>query len=169
MSESADNIRKRMDEVRLEVGDDVAGIVRSAKALADWRGHVRKHPLLCLGAAAALGFLLVPKRKDKAASTDLSSADAQELIALLKKHGIKTASALPEAATASKGMFATLAGMAAPLVFRAAMNYGQHFVATLGQNRTPKAGRDERDDEQNSADEELARQVEIREKFNRPR
>lgn len=168
MSDSAENIRKRMEEVRLEVGDDVAGIVRSAKALTDWRGHVRKHPFLCVGAAAALGFLIVPKRKGKVAQNALNSADAQELqelIAQLKKHNFNAASAVPEAAAVSKGMFATLAAMAAPLAFRAAMNYGQHLVATLGQNRTPKTGSDDMD----IADEELARQAEIREKFNRPR
>lgn len=117
MSDSADDIVKRMQDVRREVGVNVQGIRDSAKTLSDWRYHVKNHPWMCVGAVAALGFLVVPKRK--AASTE----DAKELVELLKKHNLNAA---PTAA-ASKGFAATVIGMTAPFVVRAATQAAQQY------------------------------------------
>jgi hypothetical protein len=42
MSESADDIIERMQRVRRDVSQDVAGIVETAKTLTDWRYYVRE-------------------------------------------------------------------------------------------------------------------------------
>ncbi|MBA3484379.1 MAG: hypothetical protein H0T51_21470 [Pirellulales bacterium] len=117
MSDSADDIAKRMQDVRREVGVNVQGIRDSAKSLSDWRYYVKNHPWMCVGAVAALGFLIVPKRKS--APTE----DAKELVELLKKHNLNGA---PTAA-ASKGLAATVIGMAAPFVVRAATQAAQQY------------------------------------------
>jgi hypothetical protein len=118
MSDSADDIVKRMQDVRREVGVNVQGIRDSAKTLSDWRYYVKNHPWMCVGAVATLGFLLVPAKR-KAVPTE----DAKELVELLKKHNLNAA---PTAA-ASQGLAATVIGMAAPFVVRAATQAAQQY------------------------------------------
>lgn len=110
MSDSAEEIVKRMQHVRREVSDDVKGIVQTAKTLSDWRYHVKHHPWLCMGVALALGFLLVPKRKR------IPTEEAKELIALLKKYNVGV-TAPP---TSTGGLLRTLVGVAAPALARTA-------------------------------------------------
>ena len=55
-------IRQRMKEVRRELDEDVQEIVEGARDLRDWRSYVRSYPWLCLGAAVAAGYLIVPRR-----------------------------------------------------------------------------------------------------------
>jgi hypothetical protein len=51
-------IQQRMREVRRELSQDLAS---SARDITDWRSYVRASPWLALGAAAAVGYFLVPK------------------------------------------------------------------------------------------------------------
>lgn len=55
-------IRQRMKEVRQELDEDVQEIVEGARDLRDWRSYVRSYPWVCLGAAVAVGYLIVPRR-----------------------------------------------------------------------------------------------------------
>jgi len=55
-------IRQRMKEVRRELDEDVQEIVEGARDLRDWRSYVRSYPWVCLGAAVAAGYLIVPRR-----------------------------------------------------------------------------------------------------------
>jgi hypothetical protein len=121
MSDSADDIVKRMQDVRREVSDDVKGIVRSAKTLTDWRYHVRHHPWLCAGLALGAGFLVVPRNKH------VRTADARQLAELLKKYNV----AVQPQHAASGGLIKALVGMAVPVIGRAAMTMAQNRMAAL--------------------------------------
>ena len=55
-------IRQRMEEVRCELDEDVQEIVEGARDLGDWRSYVRSYPWVCLGAAFAVGYFIVPRR-----------------------------------------------------------------------------------------------------------
>ena len=55
-------IRQRMEEVRCDLDEDVQGIVEGARDMRDWRSYVRTYPWVCVGAAVAAGYLLVPRR-----------------------------------------------------------------------------------------------------------
>ena len=55
--------RQRLAAARSALVNDMGGAVDSAKTLADWRQHFRAHPLVFCGAAAAVGYLLVPRRR----------------------------------------------------------------------------------------------------------
>jgi hypothetical protein len=63
-----DDLQQRLTAARSALVNDMGGAVDSARTLADWRQHFRAHPLLFCGAAAALGFLLVPRRRRPAPS-----------------------------------------------------------------------------------------------------
>lgn len=60
---TADEIRAQMRAIRRDLRANVQGIVVNANQLFDWRNYVRSFPWLTLGAAAFVGYLLVPRRK----------------------------------------------------------------------------------------------------------
>jgi len=53
-------ILQRMEEVRCELDEDVQEIVEGARVMGEWRYYVRTYPWICLGAALAGGYLIVP-------------------------------------------------------------------------------------------------------------
>ena len=118
MASDADDICRRMEAVRRTAGEEVESIVQSAKTLSDWRYYVKNHPFLLAGAAAGLGFFLIPRRK---APPTPGAADAKELIELLKKHHVSgvTVEGPPS------GLLKTVAGLATPFLIRTAMNFAQ--------------------------------------------
>ena len=56
------NVRIRMQKIRCEIDHDLEDVSASAHRMVDWKHYVRTYPWVCLGTAAALGFLIVPKR-----------------------------------------------------------------------------------------------------------
>jgi len=58
-----DVLRQRMSYLRSRISSDAADMAASARKLTDWRYHFRKMPWVAIGGAAALGFLLVPRRQ----------------------------------------------------------------------------------------------------------
>jgi hypothetical protein len=42
--------------------EDVQEIVEGAREIGQWRTYVRSYPWVCLGAALAMGYLIVPRR-----------------------------------------------------------------------------------------------------------
>lgn len=59
---SADEIRKRMVTIRHRIDEESDEVIARVNALSDWRSYVRRYPWASVGAAAALGFILVPSR-----------------------------------------------------------------------------------------------------------
>jgi hypothetical protein len=66
-----------MKQIRREIDQDLEEMVSSARSMVDWKHYVKTYPWVCLGTAAAVGFLVVPKRStaihpDVAALTELA-------------------------------------------------------------------------------------------------
>jgi len=61
-SPATDAILQRMEEVRCDVDEDVQEIVEGARDMGKWRYYVRTYPWFCLGAALAVGYVIVPRR-----------------------------------------------------------------------------------------------------------
>jgi len=61
-SESAEHLQREMHEVRSNLGIDMEKFVENARVLTDWHYYIRRAPWLSLGAAAALGYLLIPSK-----------------------------------------------------------------------------------------------------------
>ena len=57
-----DTVRARMQGIRCEIDQDLEDVSASARSMVDWKHYVEAYPWACLAAAAALGFLIVPKR-----------------------------------------------------------------------------------------------------------
>ena len=58
----ADAVRAQMQQIRCEIDQDLEEMGVSARNMVDWKHYVKTYPWVCLGAAVALGFLIVPKR-----------------------------------------------------------------------------------------------------------
>ena len=51
-----------MQQLRCKIDGEMEDMSASARTMVDWRRYVKTYPWVCLGAAAALGYLIVPKR-----------------------------------------------------------------------------------------------------------
>src|SRR5438046_4577711 len=79
-SSEADEIQREMREIRADLRDDVHEIVESVNKMADWTSYVTAYPWLCVGAALAVGYLVVPQR------AVIMRPDADAMVELAKKH-----------------------------------------------------------------------------------
>jgi hypothetical protein len=55
-------IRRRMEAIRCDLDEDVQDFIEDARDMGKWRYYVRTYPWICLGAALAGGYLIVPRR-----------------------------------------------------------------------------------------------------------
>jgi hypothetical protein len=104
---NADDIQREMRQVRAELRDDVQDLVHSAHRMADLGTYVRAYPWLCVGAALAAGYLIVPQR------AVVIKPDAEALVELARKHRlvVKTDEGPPQ--KKRRSLFADLLGLAA--------------------------------------------------------
>jgi len=58
-----DDIRKQMAAIRHDMHFDVSNVVSDVEEAMNWRSVLRGHPYLTVGAALAVGYFIVPKRR----------------------------------------------------------------------------------------------------------
>ena len=127
-----DAVRERMQQLRCEIDGDMEDVSASARTMLDWKHYVKTYPWVCLGTAAVLGFLIVPKRSS-AINADLATPAA------LTKTGHPVAQAAP-AATA--GLIDALLTTVATIAVRKATAYlGQSAGKLLGITGNREASR----------------------------
>ena len=107
----ADELQRGMREVRAELREDVRDFVVNAREMTDWTTYVRAYPWLCVGAAAAAGYFLIPQR------AQIIKPDAEGLMELARRN--KLVVKMDEANPKKKqGFLASLIGMAAGTVLQ---------------------------------------------------
>jgi hypothetical protein len=119
----ADEIRQEMQQVRAELRGDVQEIVSNAREIIDWQNYVRKYPWLTVGAAAFVGYMLVPARStvirpDAEAMREL--AKSQQLLAKME-----------QSAKSRTSVVGALVGMLATTAAQAALAVASHQVQKL--------------------------------------
>jgi len=100
----ADAIQDQMRLIRAELRTDVQDFMAGAREMTDWTYYVRSYPWVCLGAAAALGYLVVPTRPR------VVKPDPQSLVELAKHNQVVVKMEEPRP---KKSVVATMLGMAA--------------------------------------------------------
>jgi hypothetical protein len=112
-----------MAALRESLGHDWERTVTNLRTMTDWRQLVRHYPWACLGAAAALGFVIVPSK-----ANIVVQADSQTLSQLSRQGGaVRVNAAVP-----AQGAIGSLATIAGQMLFRAATGYvGQRLSAAL--------------------------------------
>ena len=122
--ESAESIRKRMAELRRELTSGVRYVSRSARQMTNPVYYVRRFPWASAAVAAAIGYLLVPKKKH------VIKPDPEMLAELVRNRQIKLDTA--KAATDSQGVLKSLVVMGLTWALRTGLTY-------LGQRLTSAA------------------------------
>lgn len=123
---TADAIRNRMKHLRRELRDNVQDVVESARTMTDWRVYVRANPWFFAGAAAAAGYLMVPKK------VEIVRPDPQTLLKLAKKE--KLVVEPKQRPQRRAGLSTLLFDMAANAIMRGAIAYvGQQLGKVSGQ------------------------------------
>jgi hypothetical protein len=99
-------------------------MVASARDMIDWKHYVKTYPWVCLGTAAALGFLIVPKRST-AIHPDLAT------LTELAKTGHMVAEPAP---AATRGLVDALLATIASIAVRKGIELlGQRAARLLGR------------------------------------
>ena len=128
---NADELQRRMAQVREDLQRNSARLKQNAQTLADWRYYVRRYPWVSLAAAGAIGFLLVPKRTKPVTPT------AETLAQLAQQQGLVLQ---PRSkAGASNGVFSGLAAIMTKTLLRAGTAYVAQQVGQILAGRLASA------------------------------
>jgi len=126
-SPDANDVQRQMHEIRAELREDVHEIVASANKMADISMYVSAYPWLCVGAALAAGYLIVPQR------AVIMRPDAEAMIELAKKHKLFVNTT--DSATGGKvprkrgGLFGELLGLAAATLLQGGLKIATTQIA----------------------------------------
>lgn len=116
----ADEIQKEMRQIRVELKENVQEIVSSAREIVDWQSYVKAYPWFTVGAAALVGYLLVPSR------TTIVRPDPEALRELTKSRQMLEQQVKPK-----KSLMGMVVGMLAASAAQAAMSVASHQVQQL--------------------------------------
>jgi hypothetical protein len=125
-SKDVESLRQEMHEVRTSMVDEVHDLVENARSATDWRCYWRTHPWAWCGAAAALGYLVVPARR-------IGHADVRRLADLAQSATTKPPPPL------SRKIMAELAGMALGFVAQRGMKFLGDRLETLWSSHSLQA------------------------------
>lgn len=140
--ESADAIRRRMAELRSELTCDLRDVKRStremaeqARELASPMHYIRRYPWASAAAAIAVGYLLVPKKRE------VIKPDPEMLAELIRKHKVDLGTG--KVSEDKKTMLQSLAMMGVTWAVKAGMNYATQHLATMAMNRAAPPAQEE--------------------------
>lgn len=124
LEDSAEAIRRRMAELRQELTSDVNEVSRGARELASPMYYVRRFPWAVVAGAAAVGYMLIPKRRHAV------TPDAEMLAELVRKNQVKVETA--KASSESQGLARSLLVMGLTWGLRTGLNYlGQRMTSAV--------------------------------------
>jgi hypothetical protein len=78
-SHDIEQIRDDMAHIRMKMYNDIRGVVQGAEAATDWRSYVSHYPLLFLGTAFGIGYLLVPRPSIHSAAEAAAATAAEKV------------------------------------------------------------------------------------------
>jgi len=136
-AQQADALRREMRSIRRELGDNVEELVENAERLLDWRYYWRRYPWGMIGAAALVGYFVVPRRM-VAMSVDGLSLDelAQRLAPAITSRAEKRES--------KPGWLGSLFSLGVGMLTKAATGYAtQYLTQMLKQPDAPHQSRPE--------------------------
>jgi hypothetical protein len=119
------DIQRRMAQIRHELHEEVREAVKGAQSLTDWRSQVRNHPWLALGAAAAVGYMIVPKRRRPETPTIVTVNPVSA------GTGRDSSAQAPPSSPPRRGRLGILGSafsLISPIAVRAAQNYAIQYL-----------------------------------------
>jgi len=101
-------------------------VAENARAMADWRYIVRRFPFATAGVAAAVGYLIVPRR------SEVIVPDPETLAQMAKLNQVWVKTGAPKASEKQGGLMASLLALGASAATRFAMNWAsEHFKSSV--------------------------------------
>jgi hypothetical protein len=126
VDDEVETIARRMAELRRELTTEVREVSRGARVMTDWRFYVRRYPLAIAGLAAAVGFLVVPKKKA------VISPDQEALAELVRKKQLRLD---VDHKQEKPGVVRTLVMLAATAAAKIAMGYVSERMRTVAAEK----------------------------------
>ena len=121
-----DTMQARMKRIRGDIDQGLVDVSAGARSMVDWKHYVKTYPWVCMGTAAALGFLIVPKRST-AITADVPPPDE------LSKTAQRDADSAPSAV---RGVVDMLVATAVSFAVRETAGYvGQAVAGWLGATK----------------------------------
>lgn len=116
-----DEIQRRMAQLREDLQCRARRLRENAATLTDWRYHVRRHPWVTVGVGAALGYLVIPKRRSTAQAVAAEASTTQR--------------STPQ----SKGILAAAGTAVAGVLMRMALTYAKQRFGNVVADFAAKA------------------------------
>jgi hypothetical protein len=135
--DAVERIRARMAELRSELSCDVQDVGRSARAMTDVGLYVRRFPWATAALALAVGYLLVPRKKQ------VVHPGPADLAKLVEQKKIRVETGAVE--SSSKNMIGGLVAMGLMTAAKAAMNLLAQRVTSAAAARYARPADDEAD------------------------
>jgi len=119
----AQRLRLEMRQIRRELGQEVEELVEQAERLMDWRYYVDRYPWAAVGAAALMGYFIVPRRAVTLPTDEHTLSRLAERIPVMMQ--------TPE--PKRPGLLSSLMSSAGNMAWKAALAYAtQHVGKVLG-------------------------------------
>jgi hypothetical protein len=112
------DIQRQMAQIRHDMHQEVQGAVQGARTLTDWKSLVKSYPWLSLSVAAAVGYFVVPRRRDGAPTVVAVTARSPEFLA-----GAGPTDKKEQAQSMGWSVMGTAFSLLTPIIVRAAQNY----------------------------------------------
>lgn len=123
---NADEVRKRMREIRQRMSGEATQVADDAKLLTDWRFYVRQFPGAVLATCACVGYLIVPPRR-KTFTPDEKT---------LRKLAAENKLVFRGGPSQKPGLTDSLLALAGNAAARAALAYARQHVGKAFQDRS---------------------------------
>lgn len=127
-----EHILEQMAALRSEVDVEVDELIEDARVLSDWRYYVRTYPWPTLGAAALVGYLLVPQR------LRLVSPDPATLAKLAEENRVVIR---PQPEPEPKGVAAAVATFLLTTLLRSGLAMAGHHLGQMFSQQTVANGK----------------------------
>jgi hypothetical protein len=114
-----------MRELRADLREDVQDVVVSAHNMADIAKYVRAYPWLCVGAAVAAGYLIVPQR------AVVLRPDAEALVELARKHQLVVKTNEGPGQKKRGGLLGQLLGLAAAALLQSGLKIATNQLSQV--------------------------------------
>jgi hypothetical protein len=130
--DQAREIRESMAALRRDLQRGVESVSESARVMTDWRYYVRQFPFATAAVAAAVGYLLIPRRPQ------VIVPDAQTLAKMARNNQVWVKTGAPKSSEGPRGMLAGLVALAAGALGRAAVAWvGEQMKSSLSPANMP--------------------------------
>jgi ElaB/YqjD/DUF883 family membrane-anchored ribosome-binding protein len=124
--------------IRRDLHEDVREVVASAEAVTDWRRYIRSYPWAAVGIGLAVGYLIVPKRRQVIPPDVATQSDVAKVREVVSE-AAETVKEHPR-----KSLLAGALGLLTPVAVRAlqgyALRYIEDWIANLHEQQMATAG-----------------------------